>query len=1087
MIGRQLRALLFGFAGFTLALSFAQAPTGTVAGVVTDASGAVVANAPVTITNKDTGTTRSLLSGPDGAFSAPSLPAGSYIVKVAMTGFSTLVREATVETGATTTVDLKLQVGTTRDVVTVEAATTQMEYEHHAIEGVITRDKVEDLPLNGRSFLQLASIQPGVTISPGTTSQYNQLFAVSILGGATSQTAITVDGGSTRNAIEGGSQMNFSQEVVKEFQLSSANFDLSTGITSVGAINMVTRSGGNDFHGSGYFFFRDHNMSAYPGLKRDPLTPDPFFARRNPGFSFSGPLKKDRLFFFFNYEYMNQTQAVTVQPDLPSVAGLAGSFSNPYAGKTLSFRLDYQITLKHLLFARYSHDGNHGFGPNLGNGGASLPSDWLRNQNWADQSVLGLTSVLTSTVVNDFRFNYAYWQNRNLFPTAADCPNCVGFDLPEVSMVGSNNFYAGHTKNATQGRDLRRFDLRDDITWQKGTHRLRFGADLDREPGTGFWGYCDPACTSVFSPEYLRGLGLPAALNVLFGYNNLPSTITSTADLLKLPLAGGVIGVGDPSQPPPYNLEQAKKNNRYHLYAQDSWRLRPNFTLNYGLGWQFESTLVNRDLTKPAYLAPIYGSDLNATHNNYHNFEPALGFAWNVGKDNKTVVRGGAGIYYDTESLYRRLQERSLIGPVGNGRIQFQSSGLKNIFPGIFYLSGQGVPTPVAIGDPLPYSQLTNLTLGQFLQIYNQQFPALQAALAPKNLNDLSIRNIQLAKGGAQLYPLRYPTQRSYQMSIGVQRELTNSLVVTADFVRRVFVNTLIGELDQNRYNRFINGARSPVIPVCTGNQAADPTAECSIGQITFWTPGGRGVYDGLLLRADKRFSKRFQFTASYALQALNAINSPLYNSQLTSSNTVFNLDNYNESKGPQGPRHVLSVSGVVNLPLGFELGLISYSQSRNPINAVVPGIDLSGSGIANTPIPGIPFNQLTRGYGKADLAKAVGNWNSTYAGKKDARGNPLPQLVLPGSYDLGDPTNTEDLRLSKRFTFKERYRLSVFAEMFNILNVANLSGYSYYLDSAAPPGRPQTFSFGQPTQRITQVFGSGGPRAVQLGARFSF
>ena len=128
--------------------------------------------------------------------------------------------------------------------------------------------------------------------------------------------------------------MNFSQEVVKEFQLSAANFDLSTGITSVGAINMVTRSGGNQFHGSGYFFFRDHNMSAYPGLRRNPLALDPFFARRNPGFSVSGPIKKDRLFFFFNYEYMNQTQAVTVQPDLPSVAGLAGNFPNPYRGKT---------------------------------------------------------------------------------------------------------------------------------------------------------------------------------------------------------------------------------------------------------------------------------------------------------------------------------------------------------------------------------------------------------------------------------------------------------------------------------------------------------------------------------------------------------------------------------------------------------------------------------------------------------------------------------------------------------------------------------------------------------------------------------
>src|SRR5262249_24914638 len=152
-----------------------------------------------------------------------------------------------------------------------------------------------------------------------------------------------------------------------------------------------------------------------------------------------------------------------------------------------------------------------------------------------------------------------------------------------------------------------------------------------------------------------------------------------------------------------------------------------------------------------------------------------------------------------------------------------------------------------------------------------------------------------------------YPTQRSYQMSVGVQREVSSDLVVSGDFVRRVFVNTLVGELDQNRYNRFINGVRSPVIPVCTGAQASDPNAECSTGQITFWTPGGRGVYNALLVRADKRFSRRYQFTVGYALTAQSGLN------------TIYNLDNYFQSYGPQGPRHILNVTAVVNLGKGFE------------------------------------------------------------------------------------------------------------------------------------------------------------------------
>ncbi len=178
----------------------------------------------------------------------------------------------------------------------------------------------------------------------------------------------------------------------------------------------------------------------------------------------------------------------------------------------------------------------------------------------------------------------------------------------------------------------------------------------------------------------------------------------------------------------------------------------------------------------------------------------------------------------------------------------------------------------------------------------------------------------------------------------------------------------------------------------------------------------------------------------------------------------------------------------MVKLPLGFELGLISYDASRSPVTAVVPGIDLTGSGASNgTPIPGIPVNGLTRGYGQSDLAQAVQNWNTTYAGKKDARGVTIPALALPSNYSLNSPINTQDIRLTKHFTYKERYRLSIFGEMFNVFNIANLSGYSFNLDSAAAPGRPQTYSFGQPTQRTTQVFGSGGPRAVQVGARFSF
>ncbi len=1062
----QLCRLLRFAAAMVLAASamFAQAPTGTISGVVQDESGAIVPNAQVTVTNRDSGASRTINSGTDGTFSVAALAAGTYELKAAMTGFRTTVREATVETGATTTVDMRLQVGASKDVVTVEAATAQIEYQRNSIDGVITRQKIQELPLNGRSFLQLAFLEPGVTVSPGSTSQYNSLFSVSILGGSSNKTAITVDGGNIRNSIEGDTGMNFSQEVVQEFQLSSVNFDLSTGITSVGAVNIVSRSGGNDFHGSGYFFFRDHNMAAYPGLKRNALNPDPFFARRNPGFWIGGPVMKNRLFFFFNYEYLNQAQVFTFVPNVASASSLTGNYPSPYKGKTLSAKFDYNLSANHHILARYSHDGNGGFGPN---GGAAPPSNWLRNTNWSDQTVFGLTSTLRPTLVNDFRFSYQYWQNRNLFPNDAVCSGCLGLNFPQIQLNGTN-VTIGNTANATQGRDLRRFQFTDTMNWQKGSHGLRFGFEVEHAPGTGFWGYCDPACLVAAPPEFVRA-NVPASL-IGAAFPRLPSEVRTAQDILNLPFLGGVVGIGDPSQPPPYNVDKAKTNNRYRLFFQDSWKVRPRLSINYGLAWNYESTLVNRDLNKPKYLAPLYGSDLSPSNNNPNNFSPALGFVWTADKSAKTVIRGGFGIYYDTELLYRRLQERAYIGPIGNGRVQYSAGGFTNIFPGILDISLGGVP--VAVGAPVPSGHLTNMTVAQFQQIQAAQGPAVTAQLAPKNLNDTSVTSIDISKQGTQLYPKDYPVQRGLHFDIGLQRQLPHDMVLSADFVRRVYLNTLFGEIDSNRWNRYIGGVRSPVIPVCTGAQASIPGFNCSTGPITFWIPGGRQVYNAMLLKLDKRFSKRYQFTASYALTDQHGYNS------------LYNLDNWAASWGPQGGRHIMNISGIVEMPWGFQLGVISSMSSRGPITATVGGVDLTGSGNTTTPLPGIPINGINRGYGKEDLQKAVDNWNSNVAGKPDALGKVIPKVVLPSDYELGRPFYSQDVRLTKKFTWRERYVVSAFVEGFNIFNIANLGGYSFSLDQVQSN---QTFQFGQPNSRAGQVFGSGGPRAFQLGGRFQF
>ncbi|HVP45943.1 MAG TPA: TonB-dependent receptor, partial [Bryobacteraceae bacterium] len=346
-------SVLACLAGISVCL-VAQAPTGQVDGRVYDESGALVPGAVVTITDVDTGVSRTAVSGGDGLFSFPSLQAGKYRIRCEAKGFRTQIQALTVQTGAVATADLHLQVGTSQEIVTVEAAAAQISYDRHTIDGVVNKQQIDSLPLNGRSFLQLAQLQPGVSVSPASIGEYNRQFDVNILGAGSESVRITVDGATVNDAVTGGTQQNFSQEVVQEFQVSSNNFDLSTGITAGGAVNVVTRTGTNEFHGSGYFYFRDHNMSAYPYLARDPLQPDPFFARRQPGLYFGGPIKKDKLFFFTSYEHTNQRGVFSTEPSDPLFSAFLSNATEPYNSNQFTQRFDYRISDKHTAFLRYS-------------------------------------------------------------------------------------------------------------------------------------------------------------------------------------------------------------------------------------------------------------------------------------------------------------------------------------------------------------------------------------------------------------------------------------------------------------------------------------------------------------------------------------------------------------------------------------------------------------------------------------------------------------------------------------------------------------------------------------------------------------
>jgi hypothetical protein len=1040
--------LLFGPVG----LASAQSPTGALAGVVTDSSGAAVAGVPVRITNRDTGQVRTVTTSRAGTYSTLALLPGEYTVSAEVPGFKRVERVASVEAGTTTTVDLSLEVGEMRDTVTVRGALPLVRRDQHQVSGVVTRNQIENLPLNGLNFLELSKLEPGVT-SPARGA-FNRTFVPSMGAGLAAVPRIgftrsTVDGASINVVGAIGTSLQVSQEVVQEFQMSTVNFDAATSPTTIAAVNIVTRSGGNQPHGSGFSFYRDHNLAAYPGLGRDPFNPDPFFQRHQLGAALGGPIREERAFFFASYEHNDQRGIVSVRPSDPELAWLAGLFASPSLGDLLSARVDVRLHSNHQAFARYTHDRGHSFFS--GAGVPSLPSGWSRFTGRLNQSLAALTSVLSPNVVNDLRFA-RFSQDASQSPIEAeDCPApCFGLDAPRIVVSDAGVTFGISNAQSDVGH---RYQLSDSLMWQMGSHNVRLGFD---------WEHSHNATTTVDSGQIT--LWSPAVVRLREPAISLPASFNEVDQLLALPLRSFQSVVG-PSWVPQRGFRPDRILDFFRLYADDVWRVGPRLTVNAGLAWFYEPNALNHDLTKPALLIPLLGENgLSAPRPQRANLSPTLGFAWTPSRGGHTVIRGGAGRYFDPAASTNSgglATERQLLSPLGTGRIS---------------ISGGNI---VHDGRPLDFAQQpTSFTGAQLRAILPGKLTELLPSFNRDN-RDFAVRTIDFTKAGLTLYDPSYRVPYAIHASVGIQHQLPGGFVLSADAVLKRFVHTFVNGIDYNRWNR----PGEAVIPRCVGPERYDVTARCSNGSMFFDTTAGRARYQGLLVRVEKRLARGFQFLGSYALGSYVGTNG-------TGTGTVeptggrafgFNNDDWFENYGPlpTDQRHVLNLSGFVELPWRVQLAFNVSAYSPPPFSAYVAAMDFNGDGTQNDLLPGTTINQFGRGLDEMDLRRLVERYNEEWAGRRTPRGPSAPRLTLPMAYSFEDSFFTQDLRVTRTFRFwRERVRLSLFGEVFNLLNTPNLVGYSGNLISP---------SFGQPTGRFTQVFGSGGPRAAQLGARVSF
>jgi hypothetical protein len=1003
-----------------------------------------MAGVQVAIAHIDTGQPRTRVTSVDGYYTADFLPPGAYQVTVEAHGFRKLQRNVRVEAGTTTTVDLVLDVGPISDSIVVSGAVPLLRSDHHQVAGVVGREQIEQLPLNGRNFLELSKLEPGVTNVVRAT---NNRSLVPILGAGLQTlprigyTVVTVDGGNVSFPGVLGSAIQVSQEVVQAFQISTVNFDASTNPTSTGAINVVTRSGSNAVRGDGFFFYRDHNLSAYPGLRRDPHNPDPSFERRQLGSTVGGPIRRNRAFFFLSYERTDQHSVFSVQP--PQFPELGGIFPSPYDGNQLSARVDTRIHANHNVFVRHTYDRNSAFAPGGGTGSATLVSSaWSRLSNQIHQTMVGVTSTLSERVANDARASYFFGDSSENPADSHECRGCFGLGMPRITVQNAMLALGNARTLSFVGR---RLQLSESLVWQKGRHRLRFGVNWEHSTVTDSGVENDPVQITLWSPQAVGQFNQRAAPAARIP---LPASFVTLDDILHLPLRSFRTSVG-----PPESLQRGFATNRlidlYRLFVSDTWRAHPRLTVNAGLGWAYEPNALNDDLIKPALLVPILGADgLKPPAVQATNFSPTLGLVWMATHDAKTVVHAGAGRYYDpigSTNSGNLLNERYALSPLGTGRLTASGSNIT--------LDGQTLDFPLAP---------TSFTGAQLLAALPEIRSRLSAALNPNN-RDFSIRNLDRIKEASNLFDPDYRTPYAVHVNVGIQRELASRLAVSADVVWKRFVNAFLSGIDYNRWN----SAGGPVIPACTAEQRDDVSASCSNGPITFSNTAGRARYRGLLVRVNQGLSRGGQVQASYALGGYTGINGPAP----AMTGTGFNNDNWAENDGPLPTdiRHGLNVGGFVTLPWSFQVAFSLSAHSRPPLSAYVSAADFNGDGTTNDLLPGTTVNQLGRGIDKSDLKLLVDRYNTLYA---------RAPITLPVTYSFNDTFMTTDFRLTCTFTLS-RVRLSLIGEVFNVFNTANLVQYGGNITDPT--------SFGRPSGRFDQAFGSGGPRAIQLGARLRF
>ena len=830
-VNLALTLLLFAVASLAFApFAGAQATlsTGSVEGTVTDSSGAAVAGAKVTITDKSTNHVISTATNGTGFYTSGALVPGNYVVRVQSTGFKAAEVPVTIQVGTAATVNLTLQVGQTTETVQVEASTVTVNSEQATVEGVLTANQIDTLPVNGRNFLDLAQLEPGVQIQEGSTFDptKNGFSSISFEGRFGRTARIELDGVDISDETVGTTTQNVPASAIQEFQLSQSSLDLSSELTSSGAVNVTTRSGTNEVHGQLYGLFRGNQTSAaLPG------SVPPKFQREQFGGRAGGFIIKDKLFWFVDAERTKQDLGAN-EPFAPPFDVLNTTLQEPFRELQTDGRLDWNIRGSARMFYRFNFDQNSQIRPF----GSASSLQGFKNTDHTPSHTLGW-DFNTGSFSHSIRFEYLRFHNQIVDGTSSvgagpDNPipglginigapvagNCV--------ISGGGAYCGGPNLLAPQQTYQTNHEVKYDGSKTFGKHLFRYGATFN----------------------HIQGGGLAA----FFTFPQVGTTAAgASADPTSYPIDFAFLGngVGFSTAEKAFNFPGGGlgPDNRFEWYLGDVWRLTSRFTLTAGLHYVLDTGRVDSNYG-PQPVLNDWGAGLgNQVRTPYSNFGPELGFAWDPTGTGKTVIRAGGGLYYEN-SIWNNVLFDSP-ARISQGIFSYTplvcAGGAANSFTwptaiaaGTSVAGGAGTAgagntvTPNFCGNTIASSGASVIALSNAFKSAAASVTGLQP-----NPNFIGTTLSAANVSGFDVFNPNYRTPRSWEMNVGFQRQLRPGMVFSADYIRNIGEHYLLAiDMNHSGSARSFNQANA-----IAARNAAQATAGTLSGGTFTPCPSGPG------------------------------------------------------------------------------------------------------------------------------------------------------------------------------------------------------------------------------------------------------